>query len=49
MNHMTVNLKPRFQIIVTIVWIAVNNSNDPRDLLERFTIDPRDCNNQMYE
>ena len=43
MNHMTVDFKPAFHIIVTIISVAVNNSSDPNDLLERCTNDPRDC------
>ena len=41
--------KPGFHIIVTIVWITLNDSSDhsnPRDLLETRTNDPNDRKDQ---
>ncbi len=37
---------PRFFIIVTIVWIAVNDSSDTGDLMETCTNDPNDNDDQ---
>ena len=39
-------VKPGFHIIVSIVWIAVNYSSDPSDLLETCTNDPNDRKDQ---
>ena len=39
-------LKPGFHIIVAIVWIAVNDSSDPSDLMGTCTNDPGDRNDQ---
>ncbi len=42
-------LKPGFHIIVTIVWIAVNDSSDPNNpsnLMETCMNDPSNRNNQ---